>query len=396
MSYSFGLILYNLAGRRDPVVRDAWPDRPRGRLVWLHAPTAEAMGALTALARRLVEEDGLPVLITMPDPAPSFPGIVIVPPPADTPAEAQAFLAHWQPELAVFSDGEIRPAMLREAASRGLPVLMVDARAPVLPPGRTGWYPGVIRHAASGFRHVLAQDDAAARAFRKAGAPQVEASGRMEEQSAALPYVEADRAALAGVFATRPVWLAVEVAEVEEPAVIAAHREALRLSHRLLLILVPADPARAPLLAARMEETEGWSVAQRGLQQEPDVETEVYLPDQATECGLWYRLAPVTFMGGSLLGAGGARNPLEPAALGSAIIYGPRLGPYAGVFGRLGAARAARMVGSGDDLVQALGDLLSPDRAARAAHAAWSVASEGAEVTVKVVGLIRAILEGDA
>ena len=72
-------------------------------------------------------------------------------------------------------------------------------------------------------------------------------------------------------------------------------------------------------------------------------------------------------MGGSLSGQGCIRDPLEAAALGSAILYGPRPGMFGTTFGRLGAARAARAVGSPTDLAEALGDLLSPDRAARLA-----------------------------
>ena len=69
------------------------------------------------------------------------------------------------------------------------------------------------------------------------------------------------------------------------------------------------------VIAAVMEAGEGWTVAQRGLDQEPDTETEVYLPDSAAEYGVWYRLAPVCYMGGSLLGEGCARSPMEAAAV---------------------------------------------------------------------------------
>ena len=94
-------------------------------------------------------------------------------------------------------------------------------------------------------------------------------------------------------------------------------------------------------------------------------------------------------MGGSLYGVGALRDPLEAAALGSAIIHGPRPGPYGPIFGRLGAARAARAVSSADDLGEALSDLLAPDRAALAAQSAWAVASDGADVTEKVLQYLR-------
>jgi 3-deoxy-D-manno-octulosonic-acid transferase len=102
----------------------------------------------------------------------------------------------------------------------------------------------------------------------------------------------------------------------------------------------------------------------------------------------------VTYLGGSLSGEGAKRDPMEAAALGSAILHGPRVGAYATAFGRLGAARAARAVATAADLAEALGDLLSPDRAARLAGAAWAVASEGAEVTEQVLDLIRRVTDG--
>jgi 3-deoxy-D-manno-octulosonic-acid transferase len=396
MALSFGRTLYNLTGRRAVGVDLARPARPAGDLIWLHAAEVGCARGLRQLALRLVEELGVTVLLTCPEAVPLTADMLHQPPPPDTPTEARAFLAHWAPALAIIAEGEVRPALMLEAAERRLPMIMVDARAPYLLKAREGWYPGLMRQALQSVRQVLAVDETAGRAFRRAGAPEVAVAGRMEEPSAALPYHEPERAMLAALMATRPVWLAVDVPAAEEAAVIAAHRSALRLAHRLLLILVPQDAGRAAELAAAMEAAEGWTVALRALDQEPDAETEVYIPDSAAEYGLWYRLAPLSYMGGSLLGEGCARNPMEPAALGSAIIYGPRPGGYGSVFGRLGAAQAARAVGSAGDLGDALSDLLAPDRAARLAQAAWTLASDGVEVTDRVVEFARSVLDGES
>ena len=387
MALSLGRRLYNLTSRREAEADAPWPPRPAGPLVWLHAPQAETGHGLRQLANKLTEEDGVATVLTGPRDGGGLP------PPLDQPAEVKAFLTHWRPDAIVLADGEIRPSLLFEAEARGIPVMVVDGRAPYLTRGREGWFPGLLRGAVQTLRHVFALDDTAAFAYRKAGAVQVEVSGRMEEVSAALPCHEGERAMLAEVLKARPVWLAAAVPAGEEAAVIAAHRAALRLSHRLLLILAPATCDRAEALAADMETTEGWVVARRGHEEEPDAETTVYLPDSDEEFGLWYRLAPVTYLGGSLT-TGAIRTPLEPAALGSAIIYGPRPGPYGAVFGRLGAARAARAVGTASDLPEALGDLLAPDRAAKLAQAAWGVASDGAEVTEKVLARLRLIMDG--
>jgi len=397
MASSLGLTLYNLGQRREPGEGASRPPRPAGRLVWLHAPGEGLLSPMRALARRLVAEDGLPVLLTAPAPMPPLPGVIIQPPPADSPADARAFLDHWRPEIAIFAGGQLRPAVMHEAGERQIPMLVVNGKAPAFLRERDGWYPGLMRSALARFRAIMAVDEAAARAFRKGGAAlsSVAVTGRMEEEGVVLPGVEAERAELARLLAARPVWFAAGVTEAEEEAVLHAHRKALQHSHRLLLILMPEDPARAAPLAERLE-AEGWAIAQRAQDEEPEPEIEIFVADSPAEYGLWYRLAPVSFLGGSLLGKGPTRTPMEAAALGSAILHGPRTGVAGPVFARLGAARATRAVASADDLGDALGDLLAPDRAARLAQAAWAVASDGAEVTEIILTRIRAIMDGDA
>ncbi|MGA0539633.1 3-deoxy-D-manno-octulosonic acid transferase [Neotabrizicola sp. VNH66] len=394
MVVSLGRTLYNLGHRPVPAAGGNRPPRPSGPLVWLHVAEASVTSPMLELARRLQQEDGVVVLVTCQDRLEAPPGILTDPPPADTMPEVRAFLDHWKPAAAVFSGGELRPVLLQEVVARRLPRMMVEARAPYLTRGRDGWFPGLIRSALLAFPEVLAIDEPAARAFRKAGAPLVTIGGRMEERSVVLPCVEAERESLARLTAARPIWFAAAVPEPEERAVVQAHRTAMTLAHRLLLILAPQQPARAEPLAAALE-AEGWVVALRSAEQEPDAETEIFVVGDPAELGLWYRLAPITFLGGSLAGTGALRSPLEPAALGSAILHGPRPGAFGPGLGRLGAARGARAVASPSDLSEALGDLLSPDRAARLAQAAWTVASDGAEVTDGVLARIRAILDGD-
>lgn len=393
MAISLGRTLYNLGRGRGALPEPQRTARPLGEVVWFHAPTAASVTGLEALALRTIEELGAATVLTCPEPDLVGHGVIGQAPPPDRPDEARRFLDHWRPRLVVFAEGELRPALIAEIEARGILMFMVNAREPYLLKERDGWYPGLIRTCLAAQKRVFAIDDTAARAFRKAGSAEIAIIGRLEEPSAALPHHEPERAALAALVATRPVWVAVGVPASEEALVIAAHRSALRLAHRLLLIFVPQNFDRAQILADTMEQQEGWAVAQRRLDEEPDPETTVYIPDSDSEYGLWYRLAPVCFMGGSLAGEGCSRNPMEAAAMGSAIIYGLRAGRYGSAFGRLGAAQAARAVGAADELAEALGDLLAPDRTAKLAQAAWVLSSDGVEATATVFEHIRHVIE---
>jgi len=397
MSRSLGLALYALFAGRGTGPAVDWPPRPAGRLIWMHAPAPGTVPGLLELARRLREEDGHSILMTSAEEVPGQAGLTRILPPAETEAAVRAFLQYWRPGIGVLSDGELRPLLLDEAARRSIPVIMVDARKPGLPGGPGPFWPGVIRHGLGQLNRVFAVDETAARLFCRKGADPdlVRIEGRMEDGSVVLPCTEAERAALVRQFRTRPVWLATGLPEAEDAAVIGAHRAALRLAHRLLLIVVPDRPERADALAQQIEAAEGWTVARRSADEEPDEETEVFLADVPSEMGLWYRLAPITYLGGSLYGAGSPCDPFEAAALGSAILHGPQTGEWQAAMARLTEARATRPVSSPVDLAEGLADLLSPDRAARLAQAAWAVTSAGAEVTDRVVLLVRALMEAD-
>ena len=113
------------------------------------------------------------------------------------------------------------------------------------------------------------------------------------------------------------------------------------------------------------------------------------MAEDSAELGLWYRLASVTYMGGTLTnGAGVARHPFEPAALGSAIVHGPHLSAQAAEWQGLDRAGGARRIHAASALPAAIEDLSAPDAAARLARSAWEVSTAGAEITRRIADAI--------
>ncbi|MFN6951172.1 MAG: 3-deoxy-D-manno-octulosonic acid transferase [Albidovulum sp.] len=404
MARSLALALYLLAAGRGAagpsVLRTG---RPEGRLLWMHLGSGSNIKRLAQLARRLVEvRPGLSFLVTTADTDPTdtagFPPATVVDrtPPERT-AAIRAFLDHWQPDIGILAGASLPPALIATAHDRGIPLVLADIRLAAEDARQWRWRRGLAASLLARFDRVLAQDPDSAARLRSIGGRQllVEVAGRIEETSAPLTANEAERAALAELLATRPVWLAVACPEAEEEAVIAAHSRAMRLAHRMLLIFVPADPQRAEALAERFAQ-EGWVVARRWREEEPEPDVQVFLAEGDGELGLWYRLAPVTFMGGTLAPGQSGRNPFEPAALGSAILHGPHPGPYPEAYALLAEARATRPVSDAPTLAEAVGELIAPDKAALLAHNAWAAASGGAEVTERVVEVVLATLDARA
>ena len=100
------------------------------------------------------------------------------------------------------------------------------------------------------------------------------------------------------------------------------------------------------------------------------------------ELGLFYRLASLCLVGGSLVPHGG-QNPLEPARLGCPILLGPHTANFAEAVARLLAAGGALRVEGNDPgaaLAAVAADVLSERDRARAmaeAAAATVAAAEG-------------------
>jgi 3-deoxy-D-manno-octulosonic-acid transferase len=376
--------------------------RPDGDLIWFHAASVGESLALLELIRRLTEErPGLTVLITtgtltsagvLADRLPE--GAIHQFVPLDARPFVGRFLDHWRPDLAVWTESELWPTLICETHDRGIPMVLLNARMSKASHDRWRFLRGMARSLLSRFRRALVQDDLTEIYLRRLGMPpdRMEVTGTLKEGAAALPVKDASLAAMRAELAGRPVWLAASTHPGEEAKILEAHRIVRRTNPRLLLILVPRHPERGCDLA-RMLADGGWQFNRRAVGEGPEAEAQVYLADTLGELGLWYRLAPVSFVGGSWEPIGG-HNPFEPAALGSAILHGPYVTNFVDIYQRLTEARAARLVSSPASLAENIDELLAPDRAAQMAHAAWEVVSAGANVTDRALEVLFDQLDG--
>ena len=118
----------------------------------------------------------------------------------------------------------------------------------------------------------------------------------------------------------------------------------------------------------------------------------VHVADTLGELGLWYRLARLTLVGGSLVEGVGGHNPFEPARLGCPFIAGRHVEHWP-VYGDLVGAGATRLVEGEADLNAWFSKALegSPELPAMAAKAADYAArrdEEGAAVVPRLLALL--------
>lgn len=294
------------------------------------------------------------------------------------PIHQARMLRHDAPDLALVLGAPLSTSVTEAAEGLALPVIWAEAVPLSERPGLLGRRER--RRQLESLAHIFARDLDGMERLQAEGAPaeRLTLGGMLTLPAEPLTCSEAERSSFAARIRTRPVWLAAALPETELETVLAAHRQALRHAHRMLLLLAPEDDQLGPAWADRLE-AEGWRTARRSLEGEADEDVQIFIADDAQEYGLWYRLAPMTYMGGTLSGRSATpHDPLEAAALGSALVHGPVYAPHSETYSRLIAARASRALRNAGQLGDAVADLIAPDRAALLAQNAWGVSSGGA------------------
>lgn len=365
MALSLSLLRHRLAQPRDNRGPAIQPPRPDGPLIWAHVGAGvHPDGASLVLDRLCRRQPDLSVLRT------GGPDDAVDPP--DTAGAARRWLDHWRPDCILWTGAGAAPNIWSEALCRGVPIVGAE-----LSPETQPW--PLVRavrdfHAAFG----LSPDP------RFTNLVQARRLNHVDLPPVADPTVLQDMSA---TLSARPVWLALDVPQDEIGAICEAHRRAARLSHRLVLILRGRADAAAALDRSGLR----WA---RHEDLEPgDRRLQVVLAEESGRDGVWMRLAPITYLGGTLNGPGPATSPWRPASLGSAIIHGPRHGRFADPLDTLARAGATVALYSAAQLGPAVERLISPDRAAEQAQAAWRVASEGAEASAALLDALEDALE---
>ncbi len=334
-------------------------------------------------------EDDVNVLVTVSDPAAAFtaPNVIAAPTPSEDSTQVEAFLSHWSPDFGLVIGTPDTAKLLQTAASHGVTLFHAS------PTRSTGAqrHPAYLQH----FHTCLAASATEAEALRqhlRGKAVSIETAGPLSDTITAPPCNEAECDTLAKLLGGRPVWLAAALDDAEVDMIESAHRKAFRSAHKLLLILVPRQLDAAPDIAARFEK-DGWRVGLRSRGDEPDAEIQVYIADTTDEMGLWYRLAPSTFIGGTFLADATPSDPFEPASLGSAVLHGMHTGETPARFERLGSQGASILVSNAEELGEAVIMLLAPDKAASLAQAGWATTTESAHVIERLAELMLEVTD---
>ncbi|HEX9458678.1 MAG TPA: 3-deoxy-D-manno-octulosonic acid transferase [Thermoanaerobaculia bacterium] len=271
-----------------------------------------------------------------------FPDATVTYFPFDFAASVKRFLGHHHPRVFATMETEIWPNATRLSRAVGLRLLLANGRISDRSFPRYRWLRPFVAPVLRQYHRILAREETDRERFIAIGAPAaiVETSGNVK-----FDYVPDDRpleiaTRLETLIAGRKVLVLGSTMEGEDEALIA-ELGGFIASHNAIVIIAPRKPERFEIVAGLLSAAKIRYARRTDWNDQP---AGVLLLDTLGELAKIYHFATAAFIGGSLVRTGG-HNPIEPAAAGVPVCFGPHMSNFreiARVFLRDGGAVEAR------------------------------------------------------
>lgn len=317
--------------------------------------------------------------------------------PVDDGKVIDKFLDHVNPIGALFVETELWGTTLAKLEQRQIASILVNGR--LSEKSFNGYQKaGKLSHSMmDNLSLIIAQDADSAKRFRQLGATsdKIRMASSLKWSSKANPLMinRANSLSKEWQLTDRPVILAASTHEGEETPILESFAKIRKnlADKNPLLIIVPRHPERFDDVA-KLIESKNYKVIRRSRDDKPTNENQVYLADSMGELGVWYALANMAFIGGSLVDIGG-HNPIEAAIVGKPIMMGQYTQSCQQVVDKLKQVGALQQVADSTELTNALVNWLTyPEQAKQAGQAGQALAEQYQDATNQQLAMIKECL----
>ena len=244
--------------------------------------------------------------------------------PYDLPGAVKRFIYCIKPQLLIAMETEVWPNIFFYCNKNNIPVVMANARLSEKSFRGYKYLSGFTKEVLSNVSMIIARSKVDAEYFIRLGinTDRVKVSGNLKFDVELPENIQQQANILRReTQLDRPVWIAASTHNNEEEVILAAFKEVIGTFPDCLLIIAPRHPTRADSIASLVINS-GLTVKRKSQNTKLSDDIQVYILDTLGELTLYYALADLAFVGGSIVPVGG-HNVLEPASLGIPVITGP-------------------------------------------------------------------------
>lgn len=257
-----------------------------------------------------------------------FPQATVTYFPFDFSTSVARFLDHYRPRVFAAMETEIWPNVTRLARARGLRLVLANGRISDRSYPRYRAFRPIVSRILRQYDRILARDEGDRQRFVAIGAPAeaVEITGNVKFDFTPDDQPLAIAPAIESLIAGRCVVILGSTREGEEEMILPELAPFLAAEHTFAIV-APRKPERFDAVAALLRANSIPYVRRSELGEAPPASASLLLLDSVGELSRIYRYATVAFIGGSLVPTGG-HNPIEPAAAGVPLCFGPHMSNF--------------------------------------------------------------------
>ena len=279
--------------------------------------------------------------------------------PLDASISLNRFILKWQPKHCIFFDLGVLFSLLADKAKRYNLILFHGvSKVTHNNTNYFGIHNSVLHHIISKFDLIISQSRSDKKILEELGLNNVLYLGNIRYSSPILPADATEVGKIIAMINQRPVFLAASICKGEEIILLDVYSRLKNHYEDLLMIITPIDLTRASDIKKLLTSND-LQVTLRSKNEVISNNTNIYIADQADELGIFYKISPIVFIGGTMLNNIGGHNPIEVAKLRSAIIMGSDTANYDIIVKEMQEKKACIQVLSVNDLYKNLHKLLS-------------------------------------
>lgn len=262
--------------------------------------------------------------------------------PVDRRAYVDKFFNYWKPSMGFFVDSDFWPNLILSAAAHSVTLVLLNGRVSNKSFKKYVKNLNFIRPLMQKFEFGFGKSDEDRARLFYMGIDNPVCVGNLKYAVAPLSYDEGELFKLKKEIGDRKVFVVSSTHEGEEELCLDAFKIVKEQFKDSLMIIAPRHPARGEEVA-NLCKNAGFKSALRSKGEKISLETDVYVANTMGEMGLFYSIAGISFVGGSLIKWGG-HNPMEPARLKNVVISGPYVHNFTETFDILTHENAIVMV----------------------------------------------------
>ena len=262
------------------------------------------------------------------------------------------FLDYWKPNIAIFIDSEIWPAMFKTLNKKNIPLLLLNARLTKKSFNKWYKYKFFSKSIFKLITKAYPQNLETNKFLKKLGVKKIKYIGNLKFSENYNDKRNEITPSLKNKFKNKKIWIASSTHSGEEIFCVKAHLELKKKIKNLITIIIPRHISRANEIISEIAKF-NLNTISHSSKSKNFKNLDIYLVDTFGETKKFFKIASTVFLGGSIIKRGG-QNPLEAARYGSKILHGQNIDNFKDVYKLLNSLNISKKVSNYHELASSI------------------------------------------